>query len=102
MVQARQQIGRFRQCVFALITTSATVVACLVSAEIVLRFLPVQSGLLSQPVDAENPVFHFTPEREVTSRAAGTLTRSITDGLIMPAGSTTKIIERRMRRRFSP
>jgi hypothetical protein len=66
MVQARQQIGRFRQCVFALITTSATVIGCLVSAEIVLRFLPVQSGLLSQSVDAENPIFHFTPEREVT------------------------------------
>jgi hypothetical protein len=63
---SRQQIGRLRHLVFALITTSVTVIGCLVSADVVLRFLPVQSGLRSQAVDAENPVFHFAPEREVT------------------------------------
>src|SRR5262245_11314421 len=57
--------GRLRQFVFALITVSLTVVVCLGLAEILLRFLPVQSGLRSQPVTAENPIFHYTPERDV-------------------------------------
>src|SRR4051812_1163654 len=61
---------RFRHFVFALITVSLTVVLCLGLAEVLLRFLPVQSGLRSEPVDAQNPVFHFRPEREATfSRA---------------------------------
>jgi hypothetical protein len=66
VVKHQQSAGRFRHFVFALITVSLTVVACLGSAEILLRFLPVQSGLRSHPVNAENPVFHFTPERDVT------------------------------------
>jgi hypothetical protein len=49
----------------ALATVSLTVMLCLVLAEIILRFLPVQSGLRTMPVNAENPVFHFTPERDV-------------------------------------
>ena len=62
--------SRLRQLGFALATVSLTVVLCLGSAEILLRFLPVQSGLRTMPVNAENPVFHFTPERDVTfSRA---------------------------------
>jgi hypothetical protein len=61
----QQPTGRFRQLVFALITISLTVIAFLGLAELVLRFLPVQSGLHTQPVTAENPVFHFTPERDV-------------------------------------
>jgi hypothetical protein len=35
----------------------------LLAAEIVLRFMPVSSGLRSQPVNAENPVFHFEANR---------------------------------------
>lgn len=35
----------------------------LVLAEIVLRFLPVDSGLHTQPVNATNPVFRFKPNR---------------------------------------
>ena len=66
MVAGLQSRGRLRQFVFALITVSLTVVVCLGSAEILLRFLPVQSGLRSQPVTAENPIFHFTPERDAT------------------------------------
>jgi hypothetical protein len=56
----------WRQFAFALITVSLTVVVCLGSAEILLRFLPVQSGLRTMPVNSDNPVFHFTPERDVT------------------------------------
>jgi len=66
VVAGPQSRGRLRQVVFALITVSLTVVVCLGSAEILLRFLPVQSGLRSQPVTAENPIFRFTPERDST------------------------------------
>ena len=66
MVQPAQSAGRMRYLAFALMTVSLTVILCLASAEIVLRFLPVQSGLRTMPVNAENPVFHFTPNRDVT------------------------------------
>jgi hypothetical protein len=62
--------SRLRYLGFALGTVSLTVVLCVVSAEIFLSFLPVQTGLRTMPVNADNPVFHFTPERDVTfSRA---------------------------------
>ena len=68
--EGQQSTSRLRQLGFALATVSLTVVFCLGSAEILLRFLPVASGLRTMPVNAENPVFHFTPERDVTfSRA---------------------------------
>ncbi len=40
-----------------------SVLLCLLVAEIVLQFMPVASGLGSVPVDAAQPVFHFTPNR---------------------------------------
>lgn len=64
--ESRQPGAGGRHFAFALITVALTVVLCLGAAEIVLRFLPVQSGLRSHPVTAENPVFHFTPDRDVT------------------------------------
>jgi hypothetical protein len=66
VVEPQQPASRLRLIVFALITVSLTIIGSLILAEIVLWFLPVQSGLRSQPVDAENPVFHFMPGREVT------------------------------------
>ncbi|MEM8813416.1 MAG: hypothetical protein AAGF59_12420 [Pseudomonadota bacterium] len=35
-------------------------------AELGLRLAPVDDGLRAQPVNAENPVFHFRPNRELT------------------------------------
>jgi hypothetical protein len=43
-----------------------SIIVCVASAEILLRFLPVQSGLRTMPVNADNPVFHFLPGRNVT------------------------------------
>ena len=63
--EGAEATSRLRQLGFALATVSLTVVLCLGSAEIFLRFLPVQSGLRTMPVNAENPVFHFTPTRDV-------------------------------------
>jgi hypothetical protein len=47
----------------AFITVFGSLALCLVAAEVVLRFLPVSSGLRTLPVTAESPVFHFTPNR---------------------------------------
>src|SRR5262249_60812916 len=66
MVKDRQSASRLRHFAFALVTVSLTIVLCLGSAEIVLRFLPVPSGLRTQPVNAKNPIFHFTPDRDAT------------------------------------
>src|SRR5204862_5996029 len=41
----------------------ASIVFCLLAAEIALRFLPVSTGLRSTPVTAADPVLHFTPNR---------------------------------------
>ena len=51
-----------RQSLFAVISIALGVAVPLVTAELVLRFFPVSTGLGSQPVDAENPVFRFTPD----------------------------------------
>lgn len=40
-------------------------IMCLAVAEIALRFLPVATGLYVMPVTADNPVFHFTPDRDL-------------------------------------
>lgn len=66
MVEDQQSARRPPHFIFALITVALTIVVCLGSAEIVLRFLPVASGLGAQPVNAKNPVFHFTPDRDAT------------------------------------
>ena len=46
------------------VTVAITVAICVVVAEVVLRFLPVASSLYTVPVTAQNPVFHFTPNRD--------------------------------------
>ncbi len=53
-----------RSALVHLLTLSAASLAiCLLLIEGVLRLLPVSSGLRSLPVNAENPVFHFTPNQ---------------------------------------
>jgi hypothetical protein len=49
--------------VFATAAVILSIICCLAVAEIVLTFLPVASGLLSVPVNDENPIFHFEPDR---------------------------------------
>ena len=50
----------------SLLALAVSVLAVLLVLEIVLRFLPVNSGLRTEPVDAEHPILHFTPDRDVT------------------------------------
>ncbi len=54
---------RYRNFVYATISMFLSTVACLGVAEIVLRFLPVATGLSPMSVSAASPVFHFTPMR---------------------------------------
>jgi len=56
--------GRARHLLFAAMAVTFSVTACLVFAEIVLRFLPVATGMWAMPVNAAHPVFRFTPDRE--------------------------------------
>jgi len=55
---------RRRELLLGCVTVVITVVLCLLIAEVVLRFLPVSSGMRTLPVTAQSPVFHFTPNRD--------------------------------------
>ena len=56
-------MSRRRTSVLSLLLSFASIVVCLLAAEIVLRFLPVPTGLRSLPVNAANPVLRFPPNR---------------------------------------
>ena len=53
-----------REGLLALITVLVTLVLCLGTAEAVLRFLPVWSGIFAMPVTAASPIFHFRPDHD--------------------------------------
>jgi hypothetical protein len=55
---------RRREWLLASMTVAGSLITCLLFAEAVLRFLPVASGMRTVQVTAQNPVFHFTPNRE--------------------------------------
>jgi hypothetical protein len=56
-------MSRRKDLLLSLLLSLASVVVCLLAAEIVLRFLPVPTGLRSMPVNAASPVLHFAPNR---------------------------------------
>ena len=56
-------MSRRRELLFSLLLSLASIIFCLLAAEIVLRFLPVSTGLRSMPVTAADPVLHFSPNR---------------------------------------
>jgi hypothetical protein len=56
-------MGRRREFLLGALTVVITVALCLLVAEVVLRFLPVSSGMRTVAVTAQSPVFHFTPNR---------------------------------------
>ncbi|HET9010301.1 MAG TPA: hypothetical protein VFN38_00735 [Gemmatimonadaceae bacterium] len=58
--------GRLRTVMFAIISMAFGVVLCLLVAEVMCRVLPVNTGLMSQPVDDANPVLRFAPDRAFT------------------------------------
>lgn len=58
--------SRLKTVVFGAITVALAVIACLVLAELVLRFLPYDQGLRAEAVTAEQPVFRFERNRTST------------------------------------
>ncbi len=58
--------GKFRDLLIGLGVSVATVIVCLVLAELALRLLPVATGYGSMPVSADSPIFRFQPNRDFT------------------------------------
>ena len=57
---------RLRTAMLAATSISITLAATLLLIEVILRFMPVSSGLKSQPVTQQDPVFHFQASRDIT------------------------------------
>src|ERR1700693_2535251 len=55
---------RSRERLLAVVTVVGTIVSVLAVAEVALRYLPVPTGILTVPTTSDNPVFHFTPNRD--------------------------------------
>jgi hypothetical protein len=53
-----------RELLWGFSTVVITIGIFLLTAEVVLRFLPVASGMRTVPVTKQSPVFHFTPNRD--------------------------------------
>jgi hypothetical protein len=56
--------GSARHVLFAVMAVGLSTLSCLLVAEIALRFMPVATGLWTLPVNASQPIFRFTPNRE--------------------------------------
>src|SRR6478672_132714 len=56
-------VSRRKSFLFAAITIMVSLFGCAVVAELVLRFLPVQTGLRLLAVNDQTPVARFTPNR---------------------------------------
>jgi len=56
--------GSLKNFLFAFMAVGGSIFAFLLVAEVVLRFCPVATGLWALPVNASQPVFRFTPNRD--------------------------------------
>src|SRR5271166_4611249 len=57
---------QMRDKLFAAISILIGLVLALAVGEVICRFFPVSDGLMAMPVNASAPIFHFTPNRNVT------------------------------------
>ena len=78
-------MSRRRELLLNLLLSLASIVVCLLAAEIVLRFLPVSTGLRSMPVTAADPVLHFTPNRPFVNSLGWNL-HNVVHGRVNNAG----------------
>jgi len=76
---------RRRELLLNLLLSLASIAFCLAAAEIVLRFLPVSTGLRSMPVTAADPVLHFTPNRPFVNSLGWTM-HNVVHGRVNNAG----------------
>jgi hypothetical protein len=56
--------GSAKHLLFAVMAVGLSILSCLIVAEIVLRCMPVATGLWTLPVNASQPIFRFSPNRE--------------------------------------
>jgi hypothetical protein len=56
-------ISKTKDWLASLALSLASIVVCLLIIEGALRFMPVSTGLRSEPVDAAHPVLHYAPDR---------------------------------------
>jgi len=56
--------GPAKTIAFAALAMTLSLLACFASAEVILRFLPVATGLWSLPVNASQPILRYTPNRD--------------------------------------
>src|SRR3954451_6065435 len=56
-----------------LLLSLASIAFCLLAAEVVLRFMPVSTGLRSMPVTAAAPILHFMPNRPFVNSLGWTM-----------------------------
>lgn len=66
MTQQPPAGGRGKNLLFGVMAAMLSLAVLALLAEVVLRFLPVGTGLGTQPVTAENSVFRFPPNRSMT------------------------------------
>src|SRR5215470_12895144 len=78
-------MSRRRELLLNLLLSLASVFVCVLAAEIVLRFLPVSTGLRSVPVTAADPVLRFTPNRPFTNSLGWEL-HNVVHGRVNNAG----------------
>jgi lysophospholipase L1-like esterase len=78
-------MNRRKELLLSLLLSLASVIFCLLAAEIVLRFLPVSTGLRSMPVTAASPVLHFTPNLPFTN-SLGWNMHNVVHGRVNDAG----------------
>jgi hypothetical protein len=78
-------MSRRKELLLNLLLSLASIAFCLLAAEVVLRFLPVSTGLRSMPVTAADPVLHFTPNRPFTNSLGWTM-HNVVHGRVNNAG----------------
>src|SRR5215218_4106127 len=78
-------MSRRRELLLNFLLSLASIVVCLLGAEIVLRFLPISTGLRSMPVTAADPVLHFTANRPFTN-SLGWNMHNVVHGRVNNAG----------------
>jgi hypothetical protein len=78
-------MSRRKELLLSLLLSLVSIAVCLIAAEFALRFFPVSTGLRSMPVNAENPVLHFTPDRPFTN-SLGWNMHNVVHGRVNNAG----------------
>src|SRR4051812_13697115 len=82
---SERAMSRHKDLLLSLLLSLASVVFCLLAAELALRFLPVSTGLRSMPVTAADPVLHFTPDRPFVNSLGWTM-HNVVHGRVNNAG----------------